>query len=417
MIAQGTSQGGGHSDLRDLLVKGKSLPFKERTSCFSNWIGAARTPGRAFDIADRTPGAPRRMLVFGAGNTLGLTRHPYVRERVKRIIDVYGVDGPPLREGYTCLHRHLEERLAAFLHQEDALLFASGYDVGAGLFGSLVNERDTVLHDVCCHGALCDGIKAGRALALTFPHNDVGEFSQLLDVVTAHATGDTFVAVEGVYALDGETAPLDRLAPRCRAHEAVLVVYDAHGLGVLGPGGRGAAAHGGVEGQVDIILGAFGQAFGVGGGFVATTKAVADYLRFFARAYFRAAMMPPTAAAAVLACLDLLEQEPALRQKLHQNVAYAAQGLRRLGFETRPQAAIVSLPLPPAVRLRRALSHFHRAGIFIQAVEQPGAQGLAVGLAATHTCEDIDRLLACFEQLWAAGASEAAVAPAAFCNN
>jgi glycine C-acetyltransferase len=253
-------------------------------------------------------------------------------------------------------------------------------------------------------------MKMGQAASLSFPHNDVEELSALLDAATSNAAGDTFVGVEGIYSMDGDLAPLDSIAPLCREKDAILIVDDAHGTGVLGPGGSGTAEHFGVEEAVDIAMGTFSKAFGVVGGFIATDRAITDYLRFFGRSYFFSASMPPTVIAAVLACLDVLEREPELRHRLQDNIAYTAQGLQRIGFDVNPQSAIIPLLLPATMNLRKAAFHFHRAGIFLNSIEYPAVpahmQRFRISLMATHTKEDIDRLLDCVEEVWAIYASE-----------
>lgn len=420
-----SSPGGENFNLRDILLKGRKLSFRERTSFFSNWIETRAERGeslylrnvtspadREVDVFDRYTGTTRKMLMFGSNNYLGLTNHPYVRNRVKQAVDDYGVGagGPPLLNGYTGLHRELEESLAAFKQKDDALIFSSGYGTNVGMLSALLSRGDTMIHDEYCHASFHDGMKMGNAAALSFPHNDIDTLSDLLDAATSNAGGDTFVGVEGIYSMDGDLAPLDRVAPLCREKDAILIVDDAHGTGILGPGGSGTAEHFGVQDDVDIAMGTFSKAFGVVGGFIATDKAITDYLRFFGRSYFFSASMPPTVIAAVLACLDVLEQEPEIRQRLQENIAYTAQGLRRLGFDVHPQSAIIPLLLPATMNLRKAAFHFHRAGIFLNSIEYPAVpahlQRFRISLMATHTKADIDRLLACVEEVWAIYASE-----------
>lgn len=425
MTAFRSSPGGENFSLRDILLRGRKLNFKERTAFFSNWIETRAAQGeslylrnvssaadREVDVFDRYAGTTRRMLMFGSNNYLGLTNHPYVRHRVKQAVDAFGVGvgGPPLLNGYTVLHRELEERLAAFKKKDDALIFSSGYGTNVGMLSALLSRGDTLIHDAYCHASFHDGMKMSPAASVSFPHNDVEELSALLDAATSNADGDTFVGVEGIYSMDGDLAPLDRIAPLCREKDAILIVDDAHGTGILGPDGSGTAAHFGVDDAVDIAMGTFSKAFGVVGGFIATDKAITDYLRFFGRSYFFSASMPPTVVAAVLACLDVLEQEPEIRQRLQDNIDYTAQGLRQLGFDVNPQSAIIPLLLPATMNLRKAAFHFHRAGIFLNSIEYPAVpahlQRFRISLMATHTKEDIDRLLACVEEIWAIYASE-----------
>ncbi len=356
---------------------------------------------------DRLTDRARPMLMFGSNNYLGLANHPYVRERMQRAVDAYGVGvgGPPLLSGYTALHRELEERLSAFKKQEDTVLFHSGFGANLGMVSCLPERGDTMLYDAYSHASFYDGLKLTGARAVKFPHNDVDELERLLEA-TAGEAGDVFVGVEGAYSMDGDLAPLDRIAPLCRRHGAILLLDDAHGTGVTGPEGRGTAAQFGVSDQVDVNWGTFSKTFGMVGGFVSTSKHVADYLRYFARSYMFSASLPPPVCAAVLAGLDLLEHEPELYDRLWQNIRYAVDELRGLGFDLPAvETAIIPLVAPPSMNLRKAALHFHKRGIFLNTIEYPAVplslQRFRISLMASHTKDDIDRLLECVEEVWA----------------
>lgn len=419
MTGNGMSQGGENFNLRDILLKGRKLTFRERTEFFSNWIDKRAEQGdslylrnvlsaadREVEVYDRYTHTTRQMLMFGSNNYLGLATHPYVRERVQQALNEFGVGvgGPPLLNGYSRLHRELEERLAAFKGKEAALIFSSGYQANVGLISSMLQRHDTLVHDAYCHASMHDGLKMGTASSVAFPHNDVEELERLLEAATTNPTGDVFVGVEGVYSMDGDTAPLDRIAPLVKQYNGILLIDDAHGTGVLGPNGRGTDHHYGVNDLVDVSMGTFSKAFGVVGGFVATDKAIVDYLRFFARSYFFSASMPPIVAAAVLACLDVLECEPELQQRLQANVAYAAARLRGLGFDCEPETAILTLILPETVHLRKAGYEFHKRGIYLNSIEYPAVpaslQRFRISIMASHTKEDIDYLVECVEAIW-----------------
>jgi len=411
--------GGENFSLRDILLQGRKLSFHERTAFFSQWIQERAQCGdslhfrqinspadRAVNVFDRYTGQDREMLMFGSNNYLGLANHPRVQRRAKEAIDQFGVGvgGPPLLNGYTRLHRQLEERLAAFKNKDAALLFSSGYGANVGLMSCLIGKHDVMLHDAYSHASLQDGMKLGGVTALKFPHNDMAEFARLLEATCDSTGGDVFVGVEGVYSMDGDLAPLDRIAPLCKAHGAILILDDAHGTGVMGPGGHGTDAHFGVEDQVDIAMGTFSKAFGVVGGFVAASQDVVDYLRFFARSYFFSASLPPVVVASVLGCLEVLDQEPEHRLRLHGNVRYLARRLRRLGFPVDPSSPIIPLLAPLGMDLRKAAYHFHRRGIFLNAIEYPAVsaseQRFRISVMSSHTPSDLDRLLEVIEEVW-----------------
>jgi len=186
----------------------------------------------------------------------------------------------------------------------------------------------------------------------------------------------------------------------------VLILDDAHGTGVMGASGSGTAEHFGLEKSIDITMGTFSKAFGVVGGFVSSSRPIVSYMRVFARSYMFSASLPPVVIAAVLACLDVIEGEPWLREQLRANVAYAAEGFRRLGFDVHPESAIIALRVPATMNIREAALRFHEAGVFVNCVEYPAVpldqQRFRVSLMATHTKEDIDRLLEVTAGVWAA---------------
>jgi len=204
--------------------------------------------------------------------------------------------------------------------------------------------------------------------------------------------------------MDGDVAPLDRLLPLCESHGALLVLDDAHGTGVMGATGRGTAEHFGLEGKIPLTMGTFSKAFSVTGGFVAGSSAVVSYLRFFARAHMFSAALPPPVIAAVLGGLEVLEHEPARLSKLRQNIAWASRGLQELGFDVRGSSAILPLRVPVNMDIRQASLAFHERGIFVNSIEYPAVpvsqQRFRISLMATHTHDDIRRLLTAVQEVW-----------------
>ncbi len=417
MNGNGQYQGGESFDAREVLLAGRNLSFAQRVNYFSQLLTQqfanheslymrliASPADREVEVMDAATGRPRKMLMFGSNNYLGLANHQHVLEEVRKAMDEYGVGigGPPLLNGHTRLHRELQERLSALKHAEDTVIFPTGYSANVGLMTSLVNRDDTVVFDQYSHASLRDGLKMARARHVGFAHNDLDELEALLEA--PRGSGDTFVCVEGVYSMDGDLAPLDEIVPLCQGRDAVLIVDDAHGTAVMGASGSGTPEHFGVDGLVNITMGTFSKAFGVVGGFVSASKDIANYLRVFARSHMFSASLPPVVIAAVLGGLDVLEREPWLRQRLRDNVSYAAQGFRQLGFDIDPQAAIIPLRVPPAMNIRQAAQRFHESGIFVNSVEYPAVplneQRFRVSIMATHTEEDIDRLLQCTAEVW-----------------
>jgi len=410
--------GGENFDLRTVLLRGRSLRLTERVESFGDFLAALRDNGELTTMREVTSAADRevtvddgagrlrRMLMFGSNNYLGLANHPAVIERVRDAVAQYGagIGGPPLLNGFTKLHRELEERLADLKGTADAMIFSSGYGANVGLVTGLVNPDDLVLYDAYSHASFCDGLRMAGVEAHSFNHNDIPGLEKLL---ARHAPGggrDIYVAAEGVYSMDGDLAPVDRLVALCRRYGARLILDDAHGTGVMGATGRGTAEHFGMEGRVDVTMGTFSKVFSVTGGVIAADAPIIEYLRYFARSYMFSASLPPAVIATVLAGLDVIAREPELRTRLHDNVSYAVAGLRSLGIGIATDSGIIPLRVPRGMNIRRAARRFHELGIFVNPVEFPAVplsqQRFRVSMMATHTRADIDRLIEAVDLVW-----------------
>lgn len=403
-------------DLRSILLRSRRLDVRQRTHVYSEWIRRVQERGEALyhrvvtspvdrvvTVRDERTGHEQEMLMFGSNSYLGLTNHPYVRERMKAAVDEWGagMGGAPLLSGYSALHRELEERIAAFKGAEDAVIYQSGYGANVGLLTALLGKRDAVYYDERSHASTLDGLRLAAGVATKFRHNDLADLERHLEVPVE---GDRFVAVEGVYSMDGDLAPLDGIVALAKQHGALTIVDDAHGVGVVGRQGRGAADHFGVSDDVDVLIGTFSKTFGVTGGVVCTSRAIADYLRHFSRSNVFSSSLPPATLGAVLGGLDLMERDDSLLAQLHDNVAYFAGRLRERGFDVDPDAAIVPLPVPKSMNLRRACRYIHDQGIFANAVEYPAVavhrQRLRFSLMASHTRADIDRVVEVIDEVW-----------------
>lgn len=421
MTTEQEYRGGENFDLRDMLLRGRHMRLGDRTRFFGGFLQDLEEHGelltrrcvssaanREVQVIDPETGAAHAMLMFGSNNYLGLATHPHLRERAIDALRAFGagVGGPPLLNGYTTLHRELEQRLAALKGAEDALVFSSGYAANVGLVNGLMQKSDVVYFDAYSHASFSDGLKLSGVRALSFPHNDIVRLRAMLEEDKARRSGDIYIAVEGVYSMDGDLAPLPELVALCRTYDAILVVDDAHGTGVMGANGGGTAEHFGVESDVPITMGTFSKTFAVTGGFIAGPKPVIDYLRYFARSYMFSASLSPAIVATVLAGLDVLEQEPELRWRLRQNVAYAAARLNSIGFTVRPETAIIPLHVPAWMDIRHASRLFHERGMFVNSIEYPAVpvaqQRFRISIMATHTGNDIDRLVHAVQDVWAA---------------
>jgi len=404
--------------LAQIQVRGAKLGFEARVRLAQDLLGDVSSGAspmffrrvnlphdRLVKLEDPAGGETRTLRMFGSNNYLGLAADPEVRERVKQAIDQYGVGagGTPVFHGHHNLVRELEARLAAFLGTEDAILFSNGaYGANLGILTALVDRKGVILHDEQVHTSFLDGVKLSAGRALQFAHNDVAELDALFDDPMVREAKDVFVGAEGVYSMEGDLGRLDELAALCSRRGAVLMVDDAHGIGVMGERGAGTAEHLGAE--VDITVGTFAKAFGIQGGFVAARKGVVDYLRAFARTYVFSVTVPAASAAAVLAGLDILEREPERLRRLHENVAYTARRLGEVGLPVEPQSPIIRLRAPAGADIARDCARMMELGVYLNPVLYPAVpladQGFRINLCALHTTEDIDVLADALAALW-----------------
>ncbi len=420
MKAETGSSIGENFDLREMLLKGRKLKLAERTRLFEEFLDSLKAreqfrqfrlicsdTGRTARVWDEYAKRERTMLMFGSNNYLGYANNPCIRDRALEIMKKYGtgIGGPPILNGYTKLHKELEERFAAMKGAESALLFTSGYGANLGMASALITPCDVVVMDESCHASFADGLRLGGCRPFKFRHNDMAGLEEMLEKKACRdesAGKDLFVAVEGVYSMSGDIAPLGEIVEICRRHGAFLIVDDAHGTGVLGGNGHGTAEKYGVEKNIDATVGTFSKSFAVSGGFVAADKAVVEYLRYFANSYMFSASMPPVICAVLLASLEELERDKSPVERLRDNVVYAGKCFREHGFDIDPQTPILPIHVGEAVNLREASRIMSERGVFVNAIEFPAVpvaqQCFRASLMADHTKEDIETLAAAFEE-------------------
>ena len=274
----------------------------------------------------------QRVLMFGSNNYLGLTRHPYVIEAAREAISKYGTSmtGSRLLNGTTKLHEELEGRIARFLRTEAALVFTTGYQTNLGIISALVDKKSVAVVDKADHASIYDGCQLADGEMIRFRHNDAAHLDSVLSRLKDKAA---LVIVDGVYSMGGDIAPLPEIAEVCTRNRARLVVDDAHGLGVIGEGGRGTASHFNLEDDVDLIMGTFSKSLASIGGFVAGPQAVLDWIKHFARSMLFSASLPPSSTAAALASIDVLERDPEIVTRLQRLGSLWRDGLRDMGFD------------------------------------------------------------------------------------
>ena len=339
----------------------------------------------------------RRILMIGSNNYLGLTTDPRVRKAAIDAVARYGTSctGSRFLNGTLALHKEAEVRLAKYVGKEAALVFSTGYQVNLGVISCLVGRGDVVVADKDDHASIVDGCMLALGEMRRFSHNDLDH----LDRVLAKLEPETgrMVVVDGVYSMGGDLAPLPELVEVCQRHAARLMVDDAHSIGVMGRG-RGTAAHYGVTDQVDLIMGTFSKSFASLGGFIAGDESVIHYIQHNARSLIFSASMPASNVAAVLAALDIMENEPELVDRLWQVTERMRTGLKALGFRMGPSCTpIIPIIIGEMEKTFRAWKMCFEAGLYTNAVVAPAVPPdqcmLRTSYMATHTDEEIDRAL------------------------
>jgi 8-amino-7-oxononanoate synthase len=346
----------------------------------------------------------RTLVDFSSNDYLALAGDPRLAAAATSAL----ADGPlgaaaaRLISGTHPLHLALEQALATYKRTEAALLFGSGYLANVGAIPALVGPRDVIYADRLNHASLHDGCRLSRAEVRTFPHNDIAALADMLAADRGRFRRRLLV-VDTVFSMDGDLSPLCELVPLARAYDAWTYVDDAHGTGVLGAGGRGAAEHWNVEGQVDIIMGTLGKALGTSGAFIAGSRTLIDYLTNRARSFIYTTATPPAIAAATIEAIRIATTEPERRTNLRAAARRLRAGLATLGHTTDGPADghIVPVPIGDADDTVRIGAALRASGFLVGAVRPPtvpvGTSRLRLTVSAAHTPDQIDALLAALE--------------------
>ena len=347
-------------------------------------------------------------LSFCSNDYLGLANHPDIVAAFHRGLDEYGSGSGAahLITGHSRAHHALEEELAAFLQRPRALLFSTGYMANLGVMSALLGRGGRVFSDHTNHASLLDGARLSGARLLRYRHKDVNDLESRLASAPA---GEWLVATDGVFSMDGDIAPLKKLADVATHHDAWLMVDDAHGLGVTGPGGRGTVAQAGLDAtQVPVLMGTLGKAVGTFGAFVAGSDELIETLIQEARTYIYTTAPPPALASATRVALQLVQQQDWRREQLQALVKRFPHGARQLGLELcdslTPIQPLITGAAAEALRLSEVL---REQGVLITAIRPPtvadGKSRLRITFSAAHTEQQVDRLLTALETVTVAG--------------
>ena len=348
----------------------------------------------------------RRMVMAGSNNYLGLTHDPRVVEAAQRAVRDFGTGctGSRFLNGTLRIHEEMEERLADFLKMEACITSGTGFQTNFGLLGALCGREDVIFGDRDNHASIIDGCRLSFAKLYKYRHNDVLDLERLLGSTRVPDDGGRLIITDGVFSMLGDLAPLPEIVELAKRYDARTVVDDAHGLGVLGEGGRGTCEHFGVLGDVDIIVGTFSKSFACLGGFIAGPRKVIDTLKHTSRSIIFSASMTPSSVATVLACLDIIHAEPERRERLWRHVERMKVGLESLGLEVvaggSPILSVVTGDETTTMEANRLL---FEQGVFVNAVlppaAPPGQSLLRTSYMATHSEDDLDRILEAFRHV------------------
>lgn len=365
-----------------------------------NHIRTISSPQGAWLVVDE-----KKVLNFCSNNYLGLANHPSLVAAAKMAADQMGIGPAAVRSiaGTMSVHLELEKRLAAFKGAEAVITFQSGFAANLATIPALVSKDDVIFSDRLNHASIIDGCRLSGAKIIPYEHNDPASLeTQIKENLPSFRRA--LVVTDGVFSMDGDIAPLDKLYTVTKKHDLLLMVDDAHGEGVLGKGGRGIVDHFGLHGKVDVEVGTLSKAFGVVGGLVAGSSVIVEWLRQRGRPFLFSSAMTVPDAAACLAALDLLEGSSELVEKLWSNAKYFKTEMKKLGFNIgASETPITPVMLGEASLAQQFSRELFGAGVFAMAIGYPtvpqGKARIRVMISAAHMREDLDVGLEAFRSV------------------
>ncbi|MBN2545476.1 MAG: aminotransferase class I/II-fold pyridoxal phosphate-dependent enzyme [Spirochaetes bacterium] len=308
----------------------------------------------------------KEMIMLGSNNYLGLATHPEVIKAGIEALKKYGAgNGAGAMVGGTLgIHKQLEEELADFIGKEEAMIFNSGYSANIGILSGILRPNDVVINDQYNHASIFDGCRLSQSKLLVFKHNDINSLEKIVKRAKYYFNG-CIIVIDGIYSTDGSLSPLDEIYRIARTYDCKIMVDEAHALGILGKKGRGTTEYFNLTDKIDIIMGTLSKSLGSSGGFVASSKNVIEYLRFYARSYLFSTSFPPSVAATVLKALHLIKTDNSIREKLHFNISYFINGLKKLNLDIgEPKSAVVPIFISDQKLLFKISSLLFDNGLF-----------------------------------------------------
>ena len=347
----------------------------------------------------------QKVLNFCANNYLGLSNNPSLIEAAKVSLDNHGYGMSSVRFicGTTDLHKELEKKIAEFFNTEDTILYAACFDANGGVFEPLLTEEDAVISDALNHASIIDGVRLCKAHRYRYENADMADLETQLQL--AQAQRFRLVVTDGVFSMDGNVAPLDKIAELADKYNAMLMVDESHSAGVVGKTGRGVTELFNIIGKVEIITGTLGKAFGGAiGGFTTGKKEIIEILRQRSRPYLFSNSIPPMVAAAGIRMVELITESNELQEKLHWNAEYFIASMTKLGFDIKPtKSAICAVMLYDAKLSQEFAAKLLEEGIYVIGFYYPvvpkGQARIRVQLSAAHEIEHLDKAIQSFKKI------------------
>lgn len=347
----------------------------------------------------------KEMIMVGSNNYLGLWDHPEVKRASQEAIEKFGVStcGSRFLNGTISLHIELEEQLAEFMKKEATQCFSTGFQTNLGAISSLVGKDDVIIVDRAVHASIIDAARLSYGELVKFKHNDMDDLEKILSEIPQNR--GKLIVVDGVFSMEGDLADLPNIAELAKKYNAMLMVDDAHGIGVLGKNGCGTAEHFNLMDEVDLIMGTFSKSFASLGGFVVGKKEVISYIKHNARSLIFSASMTPAAAASALCALKIMKREPERRERLWEITRRVKEEINSMGFDTGfTQTPIIPIILKEDEKAFALWKVLREMGIFtnpiISPAVPPGRSLIRTSYTATHTDEEISIVL---ESIYKAG--------------
>lgn len=347
----------------------------------------------------------QKALNFCANNYLGLANNPKLIAAAKEALDTHGYGMASVRFicGCSDLHKQLEKKIAEFFGTEDTILYAACFDANGGVFEPLLTDQDAIISDALNHASIIDGVRLCKAVRYRYANADMEDLEKQLQ--TAQAQRFRLIVTDGVFSMDGNVAPLDKIVELANKYNAMVMVDESHSAGVVGKTGRGVTEQYNLRGQVEILTGTLGKAFGGAiGGFTTGKKEIIDMLRQRSRPYLFSNSIPPMVAAAGCKMVEMMSETNELQDKLHENTAYFVGKMKEAGFDIKPtQSAICAVMLYDAKLSQTVAAKLQEEGIFVTGFYYPvvpkGQARIRVQISAAHSREHLDKCIAAFTKV------------------